>query len=270
MAVVVQKMVDAEAAGVLFSRHPLTGDPSVAVITANYGLGESVVSGKAEPDTFYVLRSYKDEIELLGSKAGEKKLMIEMDENLVKEIEVDEERKTQFCLTDETVIELGKLAIIMEKFFGTPRDIEFAVTKDKRIFLLQSRPITALNNMTDFEIVHEYDSAVMSKQDLFSRANVGEVILGPVCALSQSLMVRSFENLIYRDFFGKEALNLELFSRFFPFLQQHFFMNVNMVSEGVINLKELTIISLSPDLHCQHRQKDKNFRSRCSDGRVWL
>lgn len=256
MAVVVQKMVDAEAAGVLFSRHPLNGDPSVAVITANFGLGESVVSGKAEPDTFYVRLSYKDEVEVIGAKAGEKKMMIEMDENHVKEVFLDEQKKKQLCLPNGIVAQLAKLSVVMEKFFGTPRDIEFAITKDKRIFLLQSRPITALNNLTDYEIIHENDSAVMSDQDLFSRANVGEVILGPVSVLTQSLITQCFEELIFEDFHGKESRNLALYPVYFPFMQQHFFMNVNQVSSKFKARLKTAIFSFLLDLHRKHQKEN--------------
>jgi pyruvate, water dikinase len=137
MAVVIQKMVQAEAAGVLFSRHPLNGDPSVIVITANYGLGESVVSNKADPDTFLVKKSYTDEFEILASKAGDKKILIEMDDEAsVKDVEIDGEKRKKLCLSEEVVLKLARLGVIMEKFFGSPRDIEFAVTKDETIYLL--------------------------------------------------------------------------------------------------------------------------------------
>lgn len=178
MAVVVQKMVAAESAGVLFTRHPINGDPSVIVITANYGLGESVVSAKADPDTIYVKRSYNDEVEILGVKMGDKKMVIEMnEETAVNEVELNDEKRRTLCLSTEVILKLAKLGIIMEKFFGTPRDIEFAVTTDQQIYLLQSRPITALNNFTDFEIIHENDAAVMTSNTVYTKANGTELLL---------------------------------------------------------------------------------------------
>ncbi|KAL7035897.1 hypothetical protein ACKWTF_008613 [Chironomus riparius] len=195
MAVVVQKMVVAESAGVLFSRHFLSGDPSVIVITANFGLGESVVSAKSEPDTYLIKQNYKgDEFKLLAAIPGDKKYIIEMDDSsAVTETELDEENRKKLCLSEDTVLRLAKLSTILEKFFGSPRDIEFAITKDKRIFLLQSRAITALNNFTDYEIAHETDSAVMGSYDIYTRANVGEVLSGAISKLSNSLITEKFE-----------------------------------------------------------------------------
>lgn len=227
MAVVVQKMVEAEAAGVLFSRHPLNGDPSAIVITANYGLGESVVSGSAEPDSFYVKRSFNDHVEYLGSKAGAKKVLIEMDSESTKEIEVDEDKRKQLCLSQDTVLDLAKLGVVMEKFFGTPRDIEFAVTKDKKIFLLQSRPITSLNNFSDFEIIHENDAAVMGDSDIVTKGNVGEVLQGACSTLFQSKFV--IEKIICEQMMGVGS-NSGLYSKFFPFSHHHLFMDVGFVS----------------------------------------
>ena len=228
MAVVVQEMVDAEAAGVLFSRHPLNSDPRITVITANYGLGESVVSAKAEPDTFFVKRFYKDNLELLGSRTGDKKLIIQMNGQSVEEVSVGEEKRKKLCLSEETVLKLAELGVIMEKFFGTPRDLEFAVTKNEKIYLLQSRPITALNNFTDYEIIHENDSAIMSGNNVYTKANVGEVILGSASVLWLSTF--AMNKIVFSDFHGNEKFS-GFHEDFFPIYQQHLFMNVSNVSE---------------------------------------
>lgn len=225
MAVVVQKMVEAEAAGVLFTRHPLNGDPSLMVITANYGLGESVVSGKAEPDTFYVRRSFKDSVEYLGAEAGAKKILIEMDGESTKEVEVDEDKRKQICLSPEVTLVLAELSVVMEKFFGTPRDIEFAVTKDKRIYLLQSRPITALNSFTDYEIIHEMDSAVMGGNDIVTKGNVGEVILGSCSTFFQSKFV--FEKVLREEMLGEGSFS-DLYNKFFLISHHHLFMDLSV------------------------------------------
>lgn len=230
MAIVIQKMVIAESAGVLFTRHPLNGDPSVIVITANYGLGESVVSAKADPDTYFVRRSHKDELDLLGSKMGEKKVLIQMDARTVNEIEIDEEKRKTLCLSEENVLKLSKLGVIMEKFFGTPRDIEFAVTKDNKIYLLQSRPITALNNFSDYEIIHENDSAVMSVENVITKANVGEVILGSVSVLTQSTIIDMLEKNLVKSF-RTEKHYTGLYRAVFPILNQQLFFNMGPVSQ---------------------------------------
>lgn len=227
---VVQEMVVAESAGILFSRHPLNGDPSVIVLTANYGLGESVVSAKADPDTFFVKRSYKDELELIGSKIGQKKVQTQMDdESNVKDTELDEHKRNVLCLSEEIVLKIAKLGAIMETFFGSPRDIEFAVTKDMKIYLLQSRPISSLNNFTDFEIIHENDSAVMSVNSLLTRANIGEVVMGTMSVFAQSTMVRCFNKAIATNLV-KEKNYSRLHLLYFPISHQRMFFCMRSVS----------------------------------------
>jgi len=79
MAVVVQIMVPADCAGVLFTRHPASGDPSKILITANYGLGETVVSGAVDPDTYIVYRKYKvNSLSVLERNIGSKKHYLHM------------------------------------------------------------------------------------------------------------------------------------------------------------------------------------------------
>lgn len=226
MGVVIQKMVPAQSAGVLFSRHFLNGDPSVIVITANYGLGESVVGGKSEPDTFLIRRDLKnDEVSLLATLLGSKNSIIEMDdEKSVKEVEVSEEMRQKFCLSEDVILKLSKLAIILEKFFGSPRDIEFAVTADKKIYLLQSRSITALNNFTDFEIIHENDSAIMSPEDVLTKANVGEVLPGAISVLSQSIVKQSIQVKTAQQMGEKSPSSL--YTKFFPVTHHHITMDV--------------------------------------------
>lgn len=225
MAVVIQKMVHAESAGVLFSRHFLNGDPSLVVITANYGLGESVVAAKSEPDTYLIKRHYKSEnVEMLASIVGEKKYIIEMDaETSIKEIELDDEKRKRCCLSTDVALKLARISVILEKFFGSPRDIEFAVTKDKRIYLLQSRAITALNNFTDYEIIHERDSAFMSCQEVLTKANVGEVLCGAVSPLTLTVVREIIDIQTEKRFhLGKETL---LNPKFFPISHQHVLMD---------------------------------------------
>lgn len=79
MAVVVQIMVPSDCAGVLFTRHPASGDPSKMLITANYGLGETVVSGAVDPDTYIVYRKYKvNSLKILEKNIGSKKHYLHM------------------------------------------------------------------------------------------------------------------------------------------------------------------------------------------------
>ncbi|XP_048521630.1 putative phosphoenolpyruvate synthase isoform X2 [Dendroctonus ponderosae] len=186
MAVVVQKMVPAETAGVLFTWHPTTSNPSQMVVTSNFGLGESVVSGNSEPDTFILNRTHDGEVSLLDQVIGAKDKVLTLTENGVKEVSSPElldgsfvfvngkDVSENWSLGKEQVLKLGRVGVMLERTFGGPRDIEFAFFKGA-LYLLQSRPITTLSTWTDFELAHEQDSAVVTENSLYTRANCGEV-----------------------------------------------------------------------------------------------
>lgn len=128
MAVVVQIMLDADCAGVLFSQHPITGHAKQCLISANYGLGESVVSGEVDPDNYVVQRSYNDDkftvVEKVCGKKGFKIQMSSSLENTVEKIKVDGD---DFCLSDEVVVRLSEIGVVLEKLYGNGRDIEWGL-----------------------------------------------------------------------------------------------------------------------------------------------
>jgi phosphoenolpyruvate synthase/pyruvate phosphate dikinase len=137
MGVVVQTMIDAEAAGVMFTRHPMTGDPSCILITSNYGLGESVVSGTVEPDTIYIEKDLKNHIKVKNIDIGSKTHKMSLDkmnnnvESRVQKMELTVESK-KASLSNDDCIKLGNIAISQEALWGSPRDIEWAVSKVSR------------------------------------------------------------------------------------------------------------------------------------------
>ncbi len=143
LSAIVQKMVDSEKSGVMFSSQPSTGEPLV-VIEGAWGLGESVVSGSVSPDNFVVDRKTKN---ITSKYIATKEIMIIRDPKTQKTvtIPVPEEKKEAIVLTDSEAIELAKYAEILENHYGIPQDIEWGVEKNK-IYILQSRPITTINN----------------------------------------------------------------------------------------------------------------------------
>lgn len=132
----IQEMVDAEAAGVLFTVNPNDGDPSKMILTANFGLGESVVSASADPDTIILKRTYSGEVSIAERTLGAKHSIIVLGDDGTSEEELDPEQSSTQCLSDDVILRLGHLGLYLEKVFGGPRDIEFAVAKGT-IFLLQ-------------------------------------------------------------------------------------------------------------------------------------
>ncbi|CAL7941056.1 unnamed protein product [Xylocopa violacea] len=193
MGVCVQKMVNADAAGVMFTRHPTTGDPSSIIITANYGLGESVVSAQVEPDTIIVHKSWNNKLSIKSSTVGNKKHKILSSDNGVNTIELDDQEKKTVCLSEEMALRLAAIGVNLENLFGNARDIEWAVVNEN-IYLLQARPITSLYAWTDFELTHEMDTGVPSDIDIITFANVGEVLPYPVAPLTLSVSAKIFNS----------------------------------------------------------------------------
>lgn len=137
MGVVVQALVRAEVAGVLFTRDPLSG-ADVRVIEASWGLGEAVVQGLVTPDRYVVARGGR----VLTREPGEKDIEIHWSfEGGVAEVPVLGARVVAPCLDDGHLAELDALATACERTFGGTQDLEFALA-DGRLYLLQRRAIT--------------------------------------------------------------------------------------------------------------------------------
>jgi len=143
IAVVVQKMVESEKAGVLFTVNPLSQDTNEMQINASYGLGESVVSGRVTPDSYIVDKSGK----LLETIIGSKETKIVYGSKDTVEIAVDEEEQKKRVLDDNEISELVNCGLKIEKHYGMPMDIEWAV-KDGNVYILQARAITTLKKYT--------------------------------------------------------------------------------------------------------------------------
>lgn len=140
MAVVVQQMVDACCAGVMFTRSPTTGDKSVITIEGAPGLGSAVVSGEVTPDR-WVIGKITGEISTRDISEKHAK-QVAAEGGGIREVELDGEERTGPCLTDEQLLALREIGRKVERHYGRPQDIEWAVDKDGQILLLQSRPET--------------------------------------------------------------------------------------------------------------------------------
>ncbi len=141
LAVVVQRMVEAEVAGVLFTANPLTGKRREALIDANPGLGEAVVSGATNPDHFVVQTATG---EIVERHLGGKQVIVRAAAGGGTErIEAGASRAGA-CLSDDQLHILAVLGARVETLYGTPQDIEWAIDTSGQVFLLQARPITTL------------------------------------------------------------------------------------------------------------------------------
>ena len=146
IAVVIQRMVDAKVAGVLFTANPVTGRRRQAVIDANPGLGEAVVSGAVNPDRFVV---NTDSAEIVERRLGEKRIEVRSVAGGGTEV-VEKSGGDQWaCISDDQVRALAALGDRVEKHFGRPQDTEWAIDAECKLWLTQARPITTLFPLPD-------------------------------------------------------------------------------------------------------------------------
>jgi pyruvate,water dikinase len=141
IAVIVQRMVAADRSGVLFTADPATGDTGHLVIEAALGLGEVVVGGLVEVDTYDVAR---DPLRLTGLRVGRQAFEITRgDDGKDHRVDLPTEAGDRRKLTDGEVLALAELGLAVERHYGTPQDVEWVLEGD-RTYLVQARPITTL------------------------------------------------------------------------------------------------------------------------------
>ena len=140
LAVVVQRLIAADAAGVLFTANPVDGAREQMVINAAWGLGEAIVGGRVTPDTLLVDRASQ---RILTRETATKRIMTVRAAQGTKERPVPTAQQDQQVLDDGTTLELARIGAQVEAHFGLPMDIEWALA-DGEISMLQARPITHL------------------------------------------------------------------------------------------------------------------------------
>jgi pyruvate,water dikinase len=141
MAVVVQTMVDARTAGVMFTRSPLTGDRSVMAVEGSWGLGSAVVGGEVTPDR-WVIGKITGEISV--REISDKQIChVPLNEGGIETVPVPQAQRRLACMSDEELQALRTIGRKVERHYGRPQDIEWAVDRHSgSIMLLQSRPET--------------------------------------------------------------------------------------------------------------------------------
>jgi pyruvate,water dikinase len=166
MAVVVQNMVDAGTAGVMFTRSPTTGDRSVITIEAAWGLGSAVVGGEVTPDR-WVLGKITGEISV--REISDKLIQhVPAGGGGVEAVAVSEERRRAPCLSDTQLQQLGTLARQVERHYGCAQDIEWAIDRHSgAILLLQSRPETVWSARDAAPIAKPQQDPLMHVMSIF-------------------------------------------------------------------------------------------------------
>ena len=139
LAVVIQKMVFPQAAGILFTADPITSNRKVLSIDASFGLGEALVSGLVNADLYKVCNG-----KIVYKKISTKKLAIyALKEGGTEKQEIEREKQDRQALTDKQVLQLARIGRKIEDHFGRPQDIEWCLADDT-FYIVQSRPITTL------------------------------------------------------------------------------------------------------------------------------
>ncbi|NLW23320.1 MAG: phosphoenolpyruvate synthase [Tissierellia bacterium] len=148
LSVVVQKMINSEKSGVMFTANPINNNTDEIMINASWGLGEAVVSGTVTPDEYIVSKKDKKIIE---KHIAEKTSMVVKKDVGVGTVEINVgdylgyEYVNKQCLTDDEIIKLADYGLRIEELYGSHQDIEWGFDKDtKELYILQSRPITTL------------------------------------------------------------------------------------------------------------------------------
>ncbi len=183
MAVVVQIMVPADVAGILFTANPATGERTEMIVNASFGLGEAVVGGQVTPDTFVVDRESKNVKEtMIGPK---EQMTVSDGEQGTKLTDVKVADRDQSSLSDALLNDLVEVALKVEKNYdGLPQDIEWAIV-DGKISLLQSRPIT---NLPPPPLEVEWNPP--EEIPALVRRQIVENIPDPTCELFDELYIR--------------------------------------------------------------------------------
>jgi pyruvate,water dikinase len=140
LAVVVQEMVNAEAAGILFTANPINGRRDEMVINAAWGLGEAIVGGQVSPDTIVADKATG---KVKKVEVAEKTVITVLTESGTREESLNDARRRSQVLKETQVTELVSIARRIEDFYGRPQDIEWCHA-DGNFYIVQSRPITAL------------------------------------------------------------------------------------------------------------------------------
>jgi len=157
MAVGCMAMVDVVSSGVMYSTTP-DGDRSTLIISAAWGLGEAIVESRTEADLYIVRKG--TEPELVRATYGKKESMIvSTAQGGTAEVKTPDDLKNKPCLTPELISALGKQAMLIERYFGNPRDIEWAIDKDGIVYILQARPLNVTTTDRSIDNPEKEDAA---------------------------------------------------------------------------------------------------------------
>jgi len=142
IAVIIQKMIESQASGIIFTVDPVTNDKERIIVDAVWGLGELIVQGSVVPDHYVV---QKGTFDILSKQVSDQTIMLTRTPSGTREVEVKQKFVGKQKITDSDILSLAKQADLLQKHYYFPQDIEWAKSKDG-LFIIQTRPITTLDS----------------------------------------------------------------------------------------------------------------------------
>jgi len=182
MAVIVQALIPADASGVIFTADPITGRSDWIIIEATFGLGDLLVCGKVTGDRFVIDKNSR---KIISCTISDKPIMSVPTDAGVREMPVDPHLVSTTCIDQPAALRPAEFAGKVEAEFGQPQDIEWAVSGNQ-IFLLQSRPITAISKEKSW-----HDRQIWS--NLFAQEVMPDVVTPLTWSFLQNLMDDFFD-----------------------------------------------------------------------------
>ncbi|MEX2514860.1 MAG: PEP/pyruvate-binding domain-containing protein [Candidatus Paceibacterota bacterium] len=195
VAVVVQKMVEAEKSGIAFSVHPVTEDHNQLIIETGFGLGEAIVSGQITPDSYVVEKDPRRIIDINVNTQSKALYRRQRGKNEWKEL--SEEEGSKQVLSEDDVLELSELILKIEDHYDFPCDIEWAYDNGE-FYIVQSRPITTLKkNPTTVSIDEYHDINPDNYERMFAGESFAYIFSDIFLDFYKSLDVLSVQNKGY-------------------------------------------------------------------------
>lgn len=216
MAVVVQELVPADAAGILFTANPVSGARRSVLINAAFGLGEAVVGGDVSPDTFVIDKS---KMVIEGQSIASKKVMTARTERGTETVSVAEDKQDVAVLRAPEALELARIAVRIETLWGEPVDIEWARANGS-FFIVQARPITGLPDAP--QILDWNDSR--GGDYLWTSANLGEAIPDVMTPCTWSVVQRFMVDAMFSQYIQGHPMYGNIGGRFYMNLSVMFGM----------------------------------------------
>lgn len=165
LAIPVQKMIQSKASGIVFTCDPVTGEKNKIIVDAVYGLGELIVQGEVIPDHFVI---DKENFKIVKKIISDQKIMLIKKNGKTKKYSVPSKWQKKQKISDKEVIKIAKIAEKLHEHYFFPQDCEFAVDNKRRVFFVQTRPVTTLKDFSKDKSTSEEVKEIKKAEDEIS------------------------------------------------------------------------------------------------------